>query len=225
MNKYKSAFNELVSNPSLDSSFGEAILWVPIDTSVESRAEEAARLIRQMLKNLRISPPMLIGHCFLYTRNASMMLCDEGIVHTVTVGNVNVDGRPYFLTTHQSLKQEFELGYVAGEPAHAHTWLTLHCGSIIDLTILSSLAHREKRSPLKMIQAIYCDDVSTNNRIQHVPMLLGPMYQCKVVTEPNESQFHMQYQWIMKIDTLLESVQPSLPPGGPAAASRQQGRG
>ncbi len=139
----------------------------------------------------------LVGNCYMAVREASYVLHENGIKHSITIGNVNVNGKPYFTTTLESLIKEVEIGYIPLEPANAHAWLTLDSGQILDLTILASITKKNKEEELSVFEAILVSTNCTPDKLEHIPMLVGFGYHFKVVTCPNiDSSYNVYLQWI-----------------------------
>lgn len=140
----------------------------------------------------------LAGRCFLVAREMSYVLFELRIPHAVTIGNVQLDGQPYFTTTLESLAREFSEGYVGNTPANAHCWLTLADGSILDGSLLPSIAHREGASePLSFHDAIYVKRHDFVDRLKYLPYLTGLHYHFEVVThEFCDRHFATYAQWV-----------------------------
>lgn len=128
----------------------------------------------------------LVGRCFMVAREMSYVLFELSIPHAVTIGNVNVDGKPYFTTTLDTLAAEFTEGYVGGKDANAHCWLTLIDGSVLDATILPSLHYHRAldTAPLPLIDAIFLAAPSDSGALCHTPMLTGFNYHTAVFSSP-----------------------------------------
>lgn len=202
MNKYIYEFNDIAYK---QGALGDGIkFWAPVDPEIICDKEKALLVIRKSIKSLGLTSIDLVGKCFNIVTTTSMALTMEGLKHTVTIGNVFVDNKPYFKTTMESIYDDLRIGYQPEEPAEAHAWLTLEDGTIIDITILSSIAHKNHKKPLKLIKAIYTsDDITTN--IKHIPYFLGPMYVIRACTEPNEMSLLIANQWLTALDNLLNS--------------------
>lgn len=182
-------------------------LWLPIDVLAEQDADDAVSICRRELKRNGMEKDVLLGSCFSAVKIASLVLCDRGVRHTVTVGNVVVNSCSWYETTPQSIERDLEEGFVLGEPAVAHSWITLENGRILDFTLLYSMANRWKRKPPKLINGIYtCGNVRPQ-KIVHVPMFLGPMYYAKVVVMPNARGFSECHDWICRIVEMLGATQ------------------
>lgn len=127
----------------------------------------------------------LAGRCFLAARELSYILFNLKIPHALTVGNVDLDGTPYFTTTADSLAAEFAEGYIPGKPANAHCWLTLPDGSTLDATLAASIANREgQEAAPSFYDAILVATHPLSARLRYRPMLTGFHYHFDVVTHP-----------------------------------------
>jgi hypothetical protein len=144
---------------------------------------------RQILKAQHADPRKLAGRCFQATRALSQFLIDQRVRHQVTVGNVHVGGKPYYEVTPESLARDMEEGFThATAAAHAHTWITLTDGTVIDGTIIPTLARKLGRR-VKWIEAFIADQGLRSwggHTIEHVPMLYGLDYYRRVVIPQDE---------------------------------------
>jgi hypothetical protein len=147
------------------------------------------------LKDSRASP----GRCYLVARDLSYSLLKLKIPHAITIGNVLLDGAPYFTTTLASLRADLDDGYSANEPANAHCWLTLLDGSIVDGTLNASIAHQEGAAePLSFEQAVYAKRHDEEDRLAYVPLLTGFHYHMRVVTNPYQDRHYETYmRWFL----------------------------
>lgn len=203
MNNYRNTFNKIAND---QEAFCEGIkLWEPIDISKNCDTDKVLLTIRKAVKLLGIVPVEMIGKCFNIVMATSIALIKEGIRHTVTIGNVCVENKPYFNTTMESILEDLEAGYLPEKPEDAHAWITLEDGTIIDLTILSSIAYKNKRKPLKLIKAIYVSKDKTD-KISHIPFFLGPMYIVKTCIDPNDASYPIVCKWLTEIYDLLNST-------------------
>jgi hypothetical protein len=202
MNSYIAEFNRLAS--AQEPSFAErAKLFVPASSIMVMDAEKAVSAIRGVLKSNFKDPDALIARCFMLTTTASKLLISMGMRHTVTIGDVLLDGKSYFRTSREVIIQEMGAGYDEDKPARAHAWITLEDGTIIDMSILPSAMRRLKRKKMKWIEAIYCSRKPTPLNVVHVPYLLGPEYIIRAATMPTEAGFQESFQWVASIDQLL----------------------
>ncbi|WP_413494053.1 hypothetical protein [Shewanella baltica] len=200
---YLDRFNEVaLSQKSMTS---EINLWCPIDTAAVSTADLADQVIRRSLKVVGFTPKDLIGKCFNAITGASNALLAENIRHTVTIGDVHVKGKSYFNTSPQVIQEEMEQGFVPNAPIQAHAWITLEDGTILDLTILSSLANKEKRKIPKMIKAIFRSDEPARKDLTHIPYMLGPMFIIRTTLEPSEMSLQFAQSWAIRIDDLHQN--------------------
>lgn len=148
------------------------------------------------------STDSLRGHCFQVVREISYVLFDLRVRHAVTIGDVTLPNGPYVGTSKQRLKRELRQGYKldfdhAGRPvevpAHAHAWITLENGQVIDGTILSSINHSAGRPPLALKDAFYHSGLDTG--ITHVPLVTGFAYHYLVLTHPVDRFYPTYTQW------------------------------
>lgn len=226
MSAYIEAFNALAASQGSAYSIPDVTLWLPATQDCISSAPEAEQRVRKQLKDLGNMSMDLIGHCIQISALASQALCSAGIRHTFTVGNVVVDGVPYFDITPASLASAYAEGYIETKVINAHAWITLECGTVLDATILPSLAYRRHKKRLKLIQCIHRSDVPGPKSISHIPMILGPMFAVRTNWQRSEMAFSLAQQWIIAIDELL-SARPNreVHSDVPATASRYQDRG
>jgi hypothetical protein len=209
MKSYVDMFNHLANNqkPFMDN----LKLWHSINTEAESTTDIAIvvinKLIKVLAKKLSYRPMHFSGQCFSLVSSASMNLNRLGIKHFVTIGDIEIDNKPYFKTTTASIQQELIDGYSADSPAVAHAWITLENGVIIDMTLLPSISiHMSpvRKKSLKFNQMLYISDKYTGNRkIKHIPLFLGPQYIIRVTSEYNEVSRAEVGNWIKGIHELL----------------------
>lgn len=168
--------------------------------------EIKALLVEAFLAGVTDHSGGLVGSCFMMVRDASYVLHKNRFRHTLTIGNVLVDGKPYYETTPDSLRAEIHKGYVANKPAIAHAWLTLDSGQIVDLTILASLAHAVRREEdcIGLANAILVSLPDENSSIRHLPMLTGFGYHIRVVSHYLDNNFGIYMQWLLDYHNLWE---------------------
>lgn len=170
--------------------------WLPIKPEKRiGDSEQIGLLVRQAIKGMPF-PVDPVGECYFYTQCISMDLCMKGIPHSVTIGDVEVNGKPLYGTTAASLADDLSAGYDQTAPANAHAWITLPDGEVVDAVILHSIARREKRKPLKLIQSIYLSHGKHSQRINHIPVTVGVDYIEKVVAAQNPVSAHMIGMWL-----------------------------
>jgi hypothetical protein len=140
----------------------------------------------------------LAGRCYLVARELSYILFDLKIPHAITIGNVSLDGRPYFSTTLNTLSKEFAVGYVPSTPANAHCWITLSNGSVLDASLAPSIAHREGQDdPLSFYDAVLVAPHGLTKRLEYEPLLTGFHYHFNVVTHPFLDRHYRTYtSWV-----------------------------
>lgn len=195
-NKYNKQL-ERAFNKSIEI-FGE--FFTPSLTAIDKpsyNTDEIKKIISDdLLDGVIKRSSALAGKCYILVREASYVLHDNGIKHSLTIGNVKVNGKPYFTTTLESLTKEVENGYIPFEPANAHAWLTLDSGQILDLSILASIANKNKEKELSVFDAILVSKNDTPSKLEHIPMFTGFGYHFKVVTNQNiDSRFDVYLQW------------------------------
>lgn len=148
---------------------------------------------------------VLPGKCFRVARELSYVLFDQGIRHTVTVGDVElVDGLYVGITLDKLLldvaggyQLDFVDGRPAGMPIEAHAWITLENGYIIDATILAS-QHRKSSNSIDLLSfedAVYYTGKPNTPVIQHIPMMTGLVYHQKVLTASMDGDMQTYCQW------------------------------
>jgi hypothetical protein len=136
----------------------------------------------------------LAGRCFLAVRELSYILFNLKIPHALTVGNVDLDGTPYFTTTLSSLAAEFAEGYIPGKPANAHSWITLPDGSTLDATLAASIANREGQTVApSFYDAILVATHPLSMKLRYRPMLTGFHYHFGVVSHPFLDRHYKTY--------------------------------
>jgi hypothetical protein len=202
LNQYIEKFNKIAKE---QEPFRDGVkLWSPIESNKNSDIDKVLLIIRKSLKWLGIKPADMVGRCFNMVMGVSHALISEGVKHTITIGDVKVDSKSYFKATIESIYKDFDAGYLPDKPAEAHSWITLEDGTIIDLTILPSIANMKNKKQLKMIQAIYVSK-NENCEIKHIPFFLGPMYIVVTGIEPNEKSMQIVGKWLSSIDALHSS--------------------
>jgi len=204
MPNYISQFNNLAINQK-GFTDSDIKLWLPIDKKIECDCEKALSVIKKSLKTTGIPPKKMVGKCFAMITGASNALLQEQIKHTVTIGNIMVDGKPYFNTSPETIEKDMLAGFEPNEILHSHAWITLEDGTIIDITILSSLRKKENKKPLKLNQAIYNSKTTYQNKIQYIPYHLGPEYIFRTSTPPDDFYLNLQFKWFKSLDTVLNS--------------------
>lgn len=203
-NQYNDLYMDLIETQGDMHGIDGKRLWLPIDPLTISEVDLAVNISRLAFKHLNVGREGMMGRCFSRVFDASLALCQAKIRHTVTIGNVFVDKRPYYATTPDSISRDMDEGYVHGEPAMAHSWITLENGVLLDFTIRYSIAHREGKRLPKLIQGIYRNDEPSVRKIMHVPMLLGPMYDLTVVSMPNSAAYEKAFDWVSMILALID---------------------
>lgn len=166
------------------------------------------------------------NHCLFATMILSLCLCGQGIPHAVTVGDVEYDdGNRYTKASEGSLLEDVKKGFVVKfvdgypelEPAHAHSWITLPNGDIIDPTItphIDVLRGTTTVAPFDFEDAIFGLRNRDPRVSKHIPMLTGLKYHLRVATGINhilgitEENYHAYQQWrgfyldIMNVDVI-----------------------
>lgn len=190
---YVERYTQATQNP-LGTSYRHD--WLPIapDKRCADR-DQIGLLVRQAIKGMPF-PVDPVGECYFYTQCISMDLCKKGIAHSVTIGDVEVDGKALYGTTLESLADDLKTGYDPSAPANAHAWITLPDGEVVDAVILHSIAKRKKRKPLKLIQSIYHSGAKQTEHINHLPLTVGVDYIEKVVAAQNPISSHMIGLWL-----------------------------
>lgn len=181
-------------------------LWLPIDTSATQDVSTAIDICRRAFKSMQVCRDDMAGSCFSRVFDASIALCHARIRHSVTVGNVLVEGIPYYAVSAESIGRDFDDGYLHERPAVAHAWITLENGILLDFTLLYSIARRQGKRPPKLIKGVYRSDMPCTKRIVHVPLLLGPMYDILVVTMPNPAGFEKACVWTSMISDFVGNL-------------------
>lgn len=140
----------------------------------------------------------LAGRCYLVARELSYVLFNLRLPHAVTIGNVLLDGKEYFTTTLDSLTEELRKGYIPNEPANAHCWITLVDGSILDSSLMPSIAHREgAKAPPSFYEAVTLQRHDAVDRLKYRPYLTGLHYHFNVVTHHLfDRHFETYAQWV-----------------------------
>ena len=205
MTDYISKFNHLAVTQRGLGGNEDIKLWFSADASRTVNIQGAAAIIRRTLKQLGLKAAHLPGKCFSTVAAASHTLLLENVKHTVTIGDVIVDGKRYFGATAASIGEDMEKGFMATEPANAHSWITLENGVVLDLTIISSFALQQRRKLPKMAKAIYVSDRSRELKFVHIPYFLGLEYFVKVTTPPSEESFLGSMLWATQMDDVLRS--------------------
>lgn len=203
MINYLRAFNNLVKEAPDLGDLENSKFAIPVNPNIECNTDLALQKIRRSLKEIYASPFQLVGRCYEAVRFASFALCEIKVKHTITIGNVLVNDKPYFTTTKQSIENEKKEGFIPYEPANAHAWLTLEDGTILDCTIIPSTARWNKEREPKWIKAIYCSKVPYKKKLEHIPLNVGIDYLAKVVNLPSYINAIQIAEWACKIDDLL----------------------
>lgn len=136
----------------------------------------------------------LSGDCFLATALMSMGFISARIPHAITVGNVEwKSGGLYVEATRESLMKDIELGFNPrledGVPVlddtHAHAWITLPNGEVVDATIISArdriVSYRGRRGS-DFRPWIYRSRNKDVRIARHIPLLTGLNFHMAVVT-------------------------------------------
>lgn len=202
--QYIAAFNNLCETQPPFCAEPRPQLWEAVDPPHPSSTDTAIRIIRKELSGQGIRPIDMLGNCFKFVRISSFALMRERIRHTVTIGNVMINGKAVYKTSAASIAKDMEDGYDESTTAEAHAWITLQNGAVIDLTILSHLANREKRKPLKLITGIFGSDLPSGHQIHYFPYFLGPAYMLRVTTPPDPAAITLSHAWVLGIDKLLK---------------------
>ena len=159
---------------------------------------------------------MLPGKCFVVARELSYVLCELGIRHTVTVGDIELVDGLYAGVTLEKLLQDvsdgYQLDFVDGIPTgkliDAHAWITLENGMVIDATILPS-QHRKNVGATEMLSfadAVYYTGKPNTPVIRHIPMLTGFVYHQRVLTAVMDGDFQNYFQWYEDYAQLMARI-------------------
>lgn len=134
------------------------------------------------------------GDCFLATALMSMGFMRAGIPHAITIGNVEwKSGELYVKATRESLMKDIELGFNPrledGKPVlddtHAHAWITLPSGEVVDATIISArdrVVNYRGRGGSDLRLWIYRNQNKDVRIARHIPLLTGLNFHLQVVT-------------------------------------------
>jgi hypothetical protein len=160
---------------------------------------EIAKAFSDFLPHTEVLP----GNCFQISRELSYIFLNLGIRHTITIGDVELSDGLYLGLSVEKLVKDVtdgdKLDSVDNLPAskHAHAWITLENGVVIDATILASL--RRKRSTpnnaLSFENAVYYTGKSDTPVIRHMPVMTGFVYQQKVLAAFGDRDLHNFSQW------------------------------
>jgi hypothetical protein len=203
--EYVPSFNQLaVTQPRLGGN-DEIKLWISANPTHFVDVEGVVATVRQTLKPFFPRTEDIVGRCFSSVAMASQALLSKSIKHTVTVGDVLVNGKSYFNATEDSIKTDMQAGFLEAEPANAHAWITLENGLILDITILTSLALRNRHRTPKWAKAIYVSDQSSLYQLRHLPYFLGPEYIARVSAPLSEASVLLSIHWAQQIDDVLRS--------------------
>lgn len=155
-------------------------------------------ICKDFLDGVVTNPYAMIGGCFQLAREASYVLFECGLDHTLTIGNVHLDGKPYFTTTLESLKEELQGLISPNAPANAHAWLTLQTGQVVDVTILASSAHKAGNLDLTLEDAIFVSTDEESRDICYEPLMTGFGYHLTVVSNPavTNGSYERYCKWI-----------------------------
>src|SRR5690606_23147979 len=99
-------FNKLVDEAPTVGDLENCKFASKIDTHADCDTNLALQKVRTNLKAAFGSPYKMVANCFEAVRVASYALCGMGMKHTVTIGNVLVDGKPRYITTKDSIESE-----------------------------------------------------------------------------------------------------------------------
>jgi hypothetical protein len=206
LNTYIETFNNLARTQEGFNTSADIKPWIIAQENIDIDTDKVIQLIRSTLKKHYECTEQLIGECFGTVQIASEALLHNGIRHTVTIGNVLVNGKPYFNVSDESIMNDLNEGYIPNEPANAHAWITLENGCIVDMTILSSLAHHKlNKKPPKWIKSIYTSNETNSMKLSHIPYHLGPEYIIRVVNGPSDHAFVHAYNWMTAIDDMANT--------------------
>jgi len=206
LDTYIKTFNKLALTQEGFVANSDIKPWLMVQENIDIDIDKVIQLIRSSLKKYYDATEQLIGQCFRTVSIVSEILLHNSIRHTVTIGNVLVNGKPYFNISYESVMNDLNVGYIPNEPANAHAWITLENGIIIDMTILSSLAHYKlNKKPPKWIKSIYTSNNMNSMELCHIPYHLGPEYIIRVVNGPSDTASLYAYRWMVKIDDMVNT--------------------
>ncbi len=176
-------------------------LWCPIDVRTPVDGDAVVKAICDDFSDGVVDDTRhLVGHCFVAVREASYALFELGIRHAVTIGSVKVDRRPFYRFSKEVLIKELREGYIPNTAANGHAWLTLSDGTILDLTIISSILNKRGLAPAELADAIYHSSKSSPFDIHHEPLMLGLGYHFSVVCAPFTDRYASMYeQWFNEL--------------------------
>ncbi|EIU2546417.1 hypothetical protein ABZQ74_31520 [Pseudomonas aeruginosa] len=159
---------------------------------------------------------VLPGMCFRVARELSYVLFERGVRHTVTVGDVElVDGFYVGVTVDQLLQDvadgyqlDFKGGRPVGKPIHAHAWITLENGCVIDATVLAS-QHRKSPSAKELLsfeEAVYYTGKPGTPVIRHIPMMTGLVYHQKALVALVDGDLQSYCHWAEDYGKLMSRL-------------------
>lgn len=168
-----------------------------------------AEAIASDLQGFLPGPDILAGHCFQVVREVSYILCERGVRHALTIGDVEYEnGERYAHVTRQKLERDLAAGYqieesddgtLVGKPVDAHAWITLENGKIIDATILASMNAKglwgTKSGALSFQDAIFYTGKPDAPRVSHIPYLTGFGFHARVLIHPADPTTEVYLQW------------------------------
>ena len=161
-----------------------------IDQSIKINMGSVVADIAKELSEFLPHTEVLPGNCFQISRELSYILFNLGIRHTITIGDVELSDGLYLGLSAEKLVRDVtdgdKLDSADNLPAskHAHAWITLENGIVLDATLLASL-HRKSSNPEEVLcfeDSVYFTGKPNTPVIQHIPMMTGFVYQQTVLS-------------------------------------------
>lgn len=190
-------YNQDFTQAQKDSNgyFGDGLTPVfDLDTTWGTSLSRPIRTIGNELSTYFDTPHQMDSNCFLAVSLASKGLIRYQIPHAITVGDVEYrDGNLYTNATLESLCADIKIGFNPrfedGVPTlpqtHAHCWITLPNGTILDPTIsvhIDRLTNTPSQPDQSFWDAIYDSRTHDDRVTRHIPILTGLAYHMKSVT-------------------------------------------
>lgn len=134
-------------------------------------------LVQHWSRELQMAPIERVGNCAATHYNTLMHIMPGGVpmLPVLTIGDVLVDGKPRYNVTRNSLRQLLRKGR-SRAVMPIHVWLTWPDMTVMDLTLLSSMAyHAGEDLDLAREDALvlYGADDLARHRLTYRPWLVG----------------------------------------------------
>ncbi len=154
------------------------------DLSADEIMPLAHNLIRFVQNHFDKPPEQFRGECGSLHLILSDNLTKNRIRHTLTFGNVIIEGKPIWNTSIESIRNEAEGRSSPKAPLELHAWLTFPDMTVLDLTLWLFLNWRQLPIDFCWEEAVLAVDPANLN-LEYVPMIIGRQFGERLFSNQN----------------------------------------